>query len=161
MSVTKVRAYLRQWGRDQDILEMAVSTATVALAATALGVETGRIAKSLTINRKGGPGVLVVAAGDSRLDNQKFRERFGSKPKMMSPEEAQAFTGFSVGGICPFGLPPETEVFLDESLRRFETVFPACGSANSMLEVRLAELEEYSRSRGWVRVCRSMFHVKH
>lgn len=154
MSVAKVRAYLKQWGRDGEVMELSVSTATVALAAEAIGVEPARIAKSLTVNRKGGPGVLVVAAGDARLDNRKFRDRFGVNPKMMSPEQAQAFTGFAVGGICPFGLPPEAEVFLDESLRRFETVFPACGSANSMIELRLTELEEYSRSRGWVAVCR-------
>jgi len=154
MSVAEVRAYLKKWGRDQDVVEMAESTATVALAAAALGVEPARIAKSLTINRKGGPGVLVVASGDARLDNQKFRDRFGVSPKMMTPEQALAFTGFSVGGICPFGLPPEVEVFLDESLGRFETVFPACGSANSLIEVRPAELAEYARSQGWVRVCR-------
>ena len=153
MSITKVRAYLKKWGRDQDVLELAESTATSALAAAVLGVEPGRIAKSLTINRKGEPGVLVVASGDARLDNRKFRRRFGPPPKMMSPEQALAFTGFAVGGICPFGLPPEAEVFLDESLRRFETVFPACGSANSLIKVSLAELEEYSRGRGWVDVC--------
>ena len=154
MSVTRVRAYLKQWGRDREVVELAESTATVALAAAALGVDPARIAKSLTINRKGGPGVLVVAAGDARLDNRKFRDRFGVAPKMMTPDQAQAFTGFSVGGICPFGLPPEVEVFLDESLRRFETVFPACGSDNSMIELRLADLAEYARSRGWVAVCR-------
>jgi len=154
MSVTRVRAYLKQWGRDREVVELAESTATVALAAAALGVDPARIAKSLTISRKDGPGVLVVASGDARLDNRKFRDRFGAAPKMMTPEQAQAFTGFSVGGICPFGLPPEVEVFLDESLRRFETVFPACGSANSMIELRLADLAEYARSRGWVTVCR-------
>jgi prolyl-tRNA editing enzyme YbaK/EbsC (Cys-tRNA(Pro) deacylase) len=154
MSVDKAREYLKQWGRDGEVVELAESTATVALAAAALGVEAGRIAKSLTVKRKGGPGLLVVAAGDTRLDNRKFKARFGSAPKMMTPEQAQAFTGFAVGGICPFGLPPAAEVFLDVSLKRFETVFPACGSANSMIEVSLAELEEYSRSRGWVDVCR-------
>ena len=154
MSVARVREYLKQWGRDRDVVELAESTATVTLAAAALGVDRARIAKSLTIGRKGGPGVLVVAAGDARLDNRKFRDRFGVAPKMMTPEQAQAFTGFSVGGICPFGLPPEVEVFLDDSLRRFETVFPACGSANSLIEVRLADLAEYARGRGWVSVCR-------
>jgi prolyl-tRNA editing enzyme YbaK/EbsC (Cys-tRNA(Pro) deacylase) len=154
MSVDRVRAYLKKWGRDRDVVEMAESTATVALAAAALGVSPARIAKSLTVNRKGAPGVLVVASGDARLDNQKFRDCFGVSPKMMTPEQAQAFTGFSVGGICPFGLPPEVEVFLDESLKRFETVFPACGSANSMIELNLPDLAEYARSRGWVTVCR-------
>jgi prolyl-tRNA editing enzyme YbaK/EbsC (Cys-tRNA(Pro) deacylase) len=154
MSVVKVRAYLKQWGRDQEVVELAESTATVALAAAAMGVDPARIAKSLTISRKGGPGVLVVAAGDARLDNRKFRDHFGVAPKMMTPDQAQAFTGFAVGGICPFGLPPDVEVFLDESLRRFETVFPACGSDNSMIELRLADLAEYARSRGWVTVCR-------
>ena len=154
MSVARVRAYLKQWGRDRDVVELAESTATVSLAAAALGVDPARIAKSLTVERKGGPGALVVAAGDARLDNRKFRDRFGASPRMMSPEQALAFTGFDVGGICPFGLPPEVEVFLDESLRRFETVFPACGSANSLIEVRLDDLAEYARSRGWVTVCR-------
>jgi prolyl-tRNA editing enzyme YbaK/EbsC (Cys-tRNA(Pro) deacylase) len=153
MSVAEVRAYLKKWGRDKDVVELAESTATVALAAAALGVSPARIAKSLTVNRKGGPGVLVVASGDTRLDNRKFRDRFGVSPKMMTPDQALAFTGFSVGGICPFGLPPAVEVFLDESLKRFETVFPACGSANSLIEVRLDELAEYARSQGWVTVC--------
>jgi prolyl-tRNA editing enzyme YbaK/EbsC (Cys-tRNA(Pro) deacylase) len=154
MSVNKVRAYLKQWGRDQEVVELAESTATVALAAAALGVDPARIATSLPISRKGGPGVLVVAAGDARLDNRKFRDRFGTAPKMMTPDQAQAFTGFSVGGICPFGLPPDVEVFRDDSLRRFEPVFPACGSDNSMIDLRLADLAEYARSRGWVEVCR-------
>jgi prolyl-tRNA editing enzyme YbaK/EbsC (Cys-tRNA(Pro) deacylase) len=136
------------------VLELTASTATVALAAAALGVAPGRIAKSLTLKRKGGPGVLVVAAGDARLDNRKFKSRFGEAPKMMNPDEARAFTGFAVGGISPFGLPAAAEVYLDESLRRFETVFPACGSANSLIEVRLPELVEYSGSRGWVEVGR-------
>ena len=155
MSVEVVRGSLKPWGRDQDVVELKVSTATSPLAAEALGVDLGRIAKSLSLSRKGGAGVLVVAAGDARLDNQKFKARFGGAPKMMTPEQTRAFTGFAVGGVSPFGLPPEVEVYLDESLKRFATVFPACGSASSMIEVTLAELAEYSRSRGWVEVCRA------
>ena len=154
MSVEVVKTYLKQWRRDQEVVELPTSTATVTLAAGALGVSPARIAKSLCLAWKGGYGALVVAAGDARVDNQKFKKRFGGSPKMMNPEEALRFTGFTVGGISPFGLPQTVEVYLDESLRRFETVFPACGSANSMIEVNLEQLAEYSRSRDWVDVCR-------
>lgn len=152
MSTERVKAFLSRWNREGDVVEVAVSTATVALAAEALGVIPGRIAKSITL-RKGDAAMMVVAAGDSRIDNKQFKNVFGFTPKMLRPEVAQQYTGFAVGGICPFALPEGFEVYLDESLRRFATVFPACGSANSMIEVTAAELAEYSASRGWVKVC--------
>ena len=135
------------------MVELEVSTATVVLAAEALGVIPGRIAKSITF-RRAESGLMVVTSGDARIDNQKFKACFGVSPKMLKPEEAFRLTGFEVGGICPFGLPDTCEVYLDESLNRFQTVFPACGSSSSMIELGNDELEEYSRSRGWVDVCR-------
>ncbi|MDR1044014.1 MAG: YbaK/EbsC family protein [Candidatus Adiutrix sp.] len=153
MSTEKVKQYLAKWQRDQDVVELAVSTATVNLAAEALGVIPGRIAKSITFY-KADSGLMVVAAGDTRIDNKKFKKCFGFSPKMLSMDEARRLTGFEVGGICPFDLPDTCEVYLDESLKRFESIFPACGSSSSMIELTVSELEEYSRSRGWVDVCR-------
>ncbi len=152
MSTARVKEYLRRWNRDGDVLEMDISTATVPLAAAALGVEPGRIAKSITF-RNGETGLMVVAAGDARIDNRRFKIQFGFSPRMLSADEALNCTGFAVGGICPLALPEELPVYLDESLRRFATVFPACGSANSAIEVTPDELHEYARSRGWVAVC--------
>ena len=150
MSTEKVREYLKQWNRDKDVVELQVSTATVTLAAEALKVIPARIAKSITLRNNKGGGLLIVAAGDVRVDNKKFKARFGFPPKMLTVDEALTATGFAVGGICPFALPDDLEIYLDESLKRFNSVFPACGSANSMIEVTINELVEYSRSRGWV-----------
>jgi prolyl-tRNA editing enzyme YbaK/EbsC (Cys-tRNA(Pro) deacylase) len=97
--------------------------------------------------------MIVVAAGDLKVDNHKFRDRFGFKPRMLSSEEALEFTGHAIGGVCPFALPPAITVYLDDSMKRFTTVFPACGSSNSLIELTLAELEEYSQCSGWVDVC--------
>jgi prolyl-tRNA editing enzyme YbaK/EbsC (Cys-tRNA(Pro) deacylase) len=141
MAIDGVRAYLRRWGRDTDIIEMDVSTATVAEAAAALGVIPARIAKSISL-KTGDAAMVVVTAGDMKLDNRKYKDFFGVKAKMLSPEEALAFTGHAVGGVCPFGLPPEVAVYLDLSMRRFETVYPACGSANSAIELTMDELHE-------------------
>ena len=157
MSIEQVRAYLDRWGKGKDIIEMGISTATVELAAAALGVIPARIAKSLSLkgvaNAVGeGGAVMVVTAGDTRIDNKKFRAHFGFKPKMLSPEETLAHTGHAIGGVCPFALPPGLEVYLDVSMKRFQTVFPACGSGNSAIELTLDELEQYSQSRGWVDV---------
>jgi prolyl-tRNA editing enzyme YbaK/EbsC (Cys-tRNA(Pro) deacylase) len=153
MSLEQVRGYLQRWGRDKDIIEMDASTATVAEAAAALGVIPARIAKSISL-KQGGGAMIVVTAGDMKLDNRKYRERFGFKPRMLSAEESLNVTGHAVGGVCPFALPPGTGVYLDNSLRRFETVYPACGSGNSAIELTLDDLNEYSHSRGWVDVCR-------
>lgn len=152
MGVPEAREYLRRWNRDGDVLEFDRSSATVELAARALGVEPGRIAKTLSFRGRERP-LLVLAAGDARIDNKKFKAAFGLKASMLSPEEALERTGHPVGGICPFGLATELDVYLDESLRRFDHVFPACGSGNSALRCTLAQLEEYSASKAWVDVC--------
>jgi len=153
MSVEKVKLYLSKWERDKDVVELTVSTATVELAAEALKVPPGRIAKSVTL-KNGDSAMLIVTAGDSRIDNKKFKKQFGFSPRMLSHEEALSFTGYAVGGICPFGLPPALQVYLDISLKQYETVFPACGSASSMIELSNAELEEYSQALAWVDVAR-------
>jgi len=153
MSVEQVRAYLDRWGRGKDVVEMDLSTATVELAATALGVIPARIAKSISLRDSDDSAMIVVAAGDMKVDNRKFRDRFGFKPRMLSSEEALKFTGHAIGGVCPFALPPAITVYLDDSMKRFATVFPACGSGNSLIELTMAELEEYSKCSGWVDVC--------
>ena len=153
MSIENVRAYLKRWNRDKDIIEMPISTATVELAASALGVIPARIAKSISLRGEENNAMVVVVAGDVKIDNKKFKSRFNFKPRMLSPEEALEHTGHAIGGICPFALPPEVEVYLDNSMKRFQTVFPACGSGNSAIELSMSELEEYSGSKGWVDVC--------
>jgi prolyl-tRNA editing enzyme YbaK/EbsC (Cys-tRNA(Pro) deacylase) len=152
MPVERVRNYLARWGRDKDIIESPHSTATVAEAAAALGVEEARIAKSISLRGKE-TVFVVVCAGNAKIDNRKYKDTFGIKAKMLSPAEAFAETGFLVGGICPFALPPGVKVYLDESLRWFTTVFPACGSANSAIELCCDELAEYSACEKWVDVC--------
>ena len=153
MSIELVRNYFRPLGREQDILEFEVSSATVELAAVAVGCEPCRIAKSLSFMVEGG-AVLVVAAGDARVDNKKFKAQFGQKAKMLTPEEALELVGHAVGGVCPFAVNEGVKVYLDESLRRFETVVPACGSSNSAIELTITELEEHSASLAWVDVCK-------
>lgn len=153
MGIEKVREHLKAWNRDHEILEYTASSATVALAARALDVEEARIAKSLTF-RRGDQAVLIVTAGDVRIDNRKYKELFGSKAKMLNPDEVRELIGHEVGGVCPFGINEDVEVYLDTSLRRFATVFPACGSSNSAIELSCAELEEIAGSRGWVEICR-------
>ena len=151
MSVEKVQAHLAKFGREKDLLTLPVSTATVELAAAALGVEPARIAKTLCF--KSGEGAMViVAAGDVRIDNAKFKAEFGGKARMLAPEEVPAATGYEVGGVCPFGLPGDVPVYLDISLKRFKTVFPACGSDNTAIELTWEELAEYSGSKRWVDV---------
>jgi prolyl-tRNA editing enzyme YbaK/EbsC (Cys-tRNA(Pro) deacylase) len=153
MSIEKVREYLKQFNKDNDILEMEQSTATVELAAQALGTEPARIAKSLSF-QDGEGAMVIVVAGDAKIDNKKFKNEFSFKAKMLTPEDAIKFTGHAVGGVCPFALPKDVSVFLDESMKRFETMFPACGSSNSAIEVTLHELEEYSNSQKWIDVCK-------
>ncbi len=155
MSIEKAKAHLSRWNRDADVQEHALSSATVELAAKALGTEPCRIAKTLSF-LNGDRTILLVAAGDARVDSSRFKKTFGvKKVKMVPAEEVEARTGHAVGGVCPFGLPEGVDVYLDESLRRFRTVFPACGSANSSIELTLPELEEYSGAAGWVDVCSS------
>ena len=153
MSVALVKEYLKQWSKDSAVLEFETSCATVELAANALGCEPARIAKSLALKRGNGC-VLIVASGDARLKNSKFREHFGEKATMLRAEETEAQTGHAVGGVCPFAVPnPDVQVFLDVSLNRFATVFPACGSSNSVIELTLDELFTCAKAAGWVDVC--------
>ena len=153
MSIEKARAYLAQFGADGRTLEFDESSATVELAAHAVGVEPARIAKTLSF--KAGEGaLLVVAAGDARVDNRKFKDRFGMKAKMPTADEVLTIVGHPVGGVCPFGINEGVPVYLDESLRRFETVFPAVGSGNSAIELTLDELCTFSKAAGWVDVCK-------
>ncbi len=151
MSIERVRAYLAQFGADDRILEFDESSATVELAAHAVGTEPARIAKTLSFMVHDVP-TLVVFAGDARINNQAFKATFHCKPKMLSAEQASELVGHAVGGVCPFAVNEGVDVFLDESLRRFETVFPAAGSSNSAIELTLDELERMSRADGWVSV---------
>ena len=153
MSIEKVRSYFKHLGIEGRIQEFDVSSATVALAAQALGCDGCRIAKTLSF-KCGDSVILVVAAGDARIDNPKYKARFGAKAKMLSHEEAESLVGHSVGGVCPFAVNEGVTVYLDESLKRFETVFPACGSSNSAIELTIDELERYSNATAWVDVCK-------
>ena len=154
MSIEKVKAYFASKGMLDRVMELEVSSATVDLAAQALGVDGSRIAKTLSFSVDGKP-VLVVAAGDARIDNPKFKAFFHTKAKMLSHEEAAQLIGHAVGGVCPFAVNEGVAVYLDESLKRFQTVFPACGSGNSAIELTIAELEEHSGSLRWVDVCKN------
>lgn len=153
MSVEKVRAYLKKYGIEDKIQEFEVSSATVDLAAVALSCEPARIAKTLSFKVEE-HAVLVVAAGDARIDNKKYKAQFGTKAKMLSPEEVAELVGHAVGGVCPFAVKEGVGVYLDVSLKRFETVFPACGSSNSAIELTISQLEEYSGYLEWVDVCK-------
>ena len=153
MAVEAVKTYFSQFGLDGRIIEFDVSSATVELAAQALGVAPQRIAKTISLRAEEGC-LLVVAAGDAKIDNQKFKQTFNRKARMLTPDEALRYTGHAVGGICPFALPAEVAVYLDVSLKRFDTVFPACGSANSAIELTLDELSIYANSNQWVDVCK-------
>lgn len=153
MSIEVVRKYLSDFGKGEQVMEFPVSSATVELAAAALQVEPARIAKTLSF-LKGDGCLLLVAAGDARIDNTRFKAAFGCKAKMPERERVEALTGHPVGGVCPFANPEGVAVYLDESLRRFATVFPACGSANSAIDLTCEELETLSRAAGWVDVCK-------
>jgi prolyl-tRNA editing enzyme YbaK/EbsC (Cys-tRNA(Pro) deacylase) len=153
MAIDKVREHLKSWGRNTDILEFETSSATVELAAMALDIEPARIAKTIAL-KAGESAMLVVAAGDAKIDNSKFKGEFCFKAKMLTPEEVLEYTGHAIGGVCPFGLKNDLLVFLDVSLKRFDTIFPACGSSNSAIGLTCIELEEYSLSSKWVDVCK-------
>jgi prolyl-tRNA editing enzyme YbaK/EbsC (Cys-tRNA(Pro) deacylase) len=153
MSVEQVRDYLKRWNRDRDVIETDASTATVLEAANAFKVSPARIAKSISL-KQGDTVVVVVVAGDMKLDNRKYKDRFGIKARMLNPGEALQFTGHAVGGVCPFALPDGVSVYLDISMKRFDTVFPACGSGNSAIELTMDELDEYSHNKEWVDVCK-------
>lgn len=153
MSIKKVREYFRGQGMEDRILEFDSSSATVALAAEALHCSPCRIAKTLSFSVNGSP-ILIVATGDARIDNRKYREQFGTKAKMLTPDEAAELIGHAVGGVCPFAVNDGVAVYLDDSLKRFTTVFPACGSSKSAIELTIPELEKYSGFEKWVSVCK-------
>ena len=151
MAIEKVKAYFRNFDMEDKVLEFDVSSATVELAAQALGCEPCRIAKSLTFMLGGSP-IMIVAAGDAKIDNAKYKAKFGAKAKMLKYDEVEPLIGHGVGGVCPFGINEGVKVYLDESLKRFETVFPACGSSNSAIELTIPQLEKYSGFSEWVDV---------
>ena len=154
MAIDKVKAFFAKMNMADRVVEFEASSATVDLAAALIGCEPKRIAKTLSFMADRGP-ILVVAAGDARVDNAKYKAQFGVKAKMLAPEEAETLIGHAVGGVCPFAVNEGVPVFLDESLKRFDTVFPACGSSNSVIELTVPELEKYSSNTSWVDVCKS------
>lgn len=153
MSIEKVRGYLEKYGMKEKIKEFDVSSATVELASIALGCNPERIAKTLSF-MVGERVILIVTAGDVKIDNAKYKAQFGAKAKMLSFEEVEPLIGHAVGGVCPFAVNEGVDVFLDASLKRFESVFPACGSANSAIELTLEELEKLSHYQAWIDVCK-------
>lgn len=153
MAIDEVRAFFRERGMEGRILELNETTATVALAAEALGCAEARIAKTLAFDVKG-KTVLIVAAGDARIDNARFKAAFGTKAKMIPAADTERRTGHAPGGVCPFAVAEDAEVKLDTSLRRFNSVFPACGSANSAIELTIDELAELTAPAEWISACR-------
>ena len=153
MAIDRVKTYFRHYGMEEKVKEFDVSSATVELAAQALSCEPARIAKTLSF-MVDGHAMLIVAAGDVKIDNHKYKEQFHTKAKMLSPEEAETLVGHAIGGVCPFAVNEGVTVYLDESLKRFETVFPACGSSNSAIELTISELEKYALPVQWVDVCK-------
>ncbi|MBQ9009868.1 MAG: YbaK/EbsC family protein [Clostridia bacterium] len=154
MAIDKVKAYFEKFGMADRVREFDVSSATVELAAQALGCEPCRIAKTLSF-LVDGHAILIVAAGDAKVDNPRYKAQFGTKAKMLTPEEAETLVGHAVGGVCPFAVNEGVRIYLDESLKRFPTVFPACGSSNSAIELSIEELEKVSGFTSWVDVCKN------
>lgn len=153
MTIEIARQHLKQFGADQAIMEFAVSSATVELAAQALNCASARIAKSLSFYSENGC-LLVITAGDTKIDNNKFKQTFGRKAKMLAPDDVTNMTGHAIGGVCPFGVPETVSIYLDRSLQRFTTVFPACGSSNSAIELDCDTLYRYAQAADWVDVCK-------
>ena len=153
MAIEKVREYFKALGIEERIQEFDISSATVELAAKAVNCEESRIAKTLSFH-VGDKVVLIVTAGDAKIDNKKYKAEFKTKAKMLSFHEAEHLIGHAVGGICPFAVNEGVEIYLDVSLQRFDTVFPACGSSNSAIELSMKELEEYSNYIYWIDVCK-------
>ncbi|RYL92634.1 YbaK/EbsC family protein [Sporolactobacillus sp. THM19-2] len=161
MSLEDVKAYFRPFNRDKDIIELQLSSATVDLAAEHLHVEPERIAKTLAFRGENKEGaMLVVTAGDARIDNKKFRKTFGFKAHMLSADETLDLVGHAIGGVCPFAVKHDWPVYMDESLKRFKTVFPACGSSNSAIELTIDELYSYGKGKAWVDVCKDWPEVE-
>lgn len=155
MSIIKAREHLKKYGLDNKVMEFDVSSATVSEAAHAIGCKDEEIAKTLSFTVKDMP-VLIVAAGDARIDNRKFKDEFSEKAKMLPFENVETLIGHAVGGVCPFGINDGVTVYLDVSLKRFDTVYPACGSSNSAVKLTLTELETASGYQKWVDVCKDM-----
>lgn len=154
MSIEKARKYLAQYGLEDKILEFDVSSATVPLAAQALGCEEARIAKTLSFKVADAP-ILIVTAGDAKIDNTKYKAQFHTKAKMLTPEDAATLIGHEVGGVCPFGINDGVQVYCDISMKRFETLYPACGSGNSAIQLTPDEIDQYSKSLAWIDVCKN------
>ncbi len=153
MAIEKVKEYFKQFGMEDRILEFEVSSATVLEAAQAIGCEPEKIAKSLSFKVDDG-AILIVAAGDAKIDNPKYKAEFSTKAKMLSPDEVDSLIGHKIGGVCPFGINDGVKVYLDKSLKRFEAVYPAAGSSNSAIRLTIDELEKYSGYLKWIDVCK-------
>ncbi|MDU1023532.1 MAG: YbaK/EbsC family protein [Peptoniphilus harei] len=154
ISIEKVKNYFKKFGLEDRIIEFDTSSANVELAAATLNCQPERIAKSLSFIVKDKP-VIIVTAGDVKIDNKKFKRIFGSKAKMIEKDRVEELIGHKVGGVCPFAIKDDVDVYLDESLKRFETVFPACGSSNSTIEMSIEELEKCSNYKAWLDVCKN------
>lgn len=154
MSLENVKEHFKQWNRADEIMEFETSSATVEQAADTIGVIPARIAKTLSFRGVEEKAILIVTAGDAKIDNKKFRQTFGFKARMLTLDEVSEQTGHVIGGVCPFGLKNELDVYLDVSMKRFESVFPACGSTNSAIELTNDEIREYSFAKEWVNVCK-------
>lgn len=154
MSLERAKAYLKEYKMEDQIREFPVSSATVELAAEALHTEAGRIAKTLSF-LVDGEAVLIVCAGDARIDNAKYKAFFRAKAKMLAPDEVEERIGHAIGGVCPFGIKEGVRVYLDETLKKYETVFPACGSSNSAIELTIPQLEQLAKPVCWVDVCKT------
>ncbi|SFE44663.1 YbaK/EbsC family protein [Peptostreptococcus sp. D1] len=153
MSIANVRAYFKQYNKENDVIEFETSSATVELAARAVGTEEARIAKTLSFMTPEGP-ILIVTAGDTKIDNKSYKAQFSCKAKMLTMEEVEKLVGHKVGGVCPFAIKDGVDVYLDNSMKRFDSVFPAAGSSNSAIELNCEELEKFSQSfKGWIDVC--------
>lgn len=153
MSLEVVKEYFKHWGMEDRVQVFPVSSATVSDAARAAGTEECRIAKTMSFMLENVP-ILIVTAGDARIDNKKYKQRFQKKASMVRPDEVECLIGHPIGGVCPFAVKDGVDIFLDDSLKRFETVFPACGSGNSAIELTIPELEKYSHFKEWVDVCK-------
>lgn len=160
MSLEKAESYLKEAGFLDHVIELKESTATVALAAEALGVEPGMIAKTMSF-LQGEQPVLILTEGTAKVDNRKYKDTFHVKAKMIPFEQVEEVTGHAPGGVCPFGIKDGIEVYLDESLKRFETVYPAAGDDHSAVRLTIPELEEVSGAKGWVDVCRESGDQQH
>jgi prolyl-tRNA editing enzyme YbaK/EbsC (Cys-tRNA(Pro) deacylase) len=154
LTIESVKAHFKQWNREAEVMEFETTSATVGQAAETIGVEPAQIAKTLSFRGDQDKAILIVAAGDAKIDNKKYRQEFGFKARMLTPEEVLEQTGHVIGGVCPFGLKNKLVVYLDVSMKRFDTLFPACGSTNSAIELTCDEIFQFSSATKWVDVCK-------